>query len=861
MFLKKCICLGFLFLFFTSLFSEEKEHRAMIWVSPGSPPGIWQQEVPGDTYPADMIMKTIADMGFTDVLWQASGTRGKAAFYPTKVEFMGFDPEYKNRDILEETLVAADKYNLKIWAIITPGYQQHGTDIKGLNNPRMHKIYIDLIDELGRDYKPRHKSLYGVMHHEYNCAESVDMHDDDVKEFSDFCEKEFGEKYTTGIIPSMNGNELWSRRFFLYKADVMTKFCRGLSDASVRNGLKNIFCLYIPEAFKSNSAVWGYDIPAIEKFSDNVWTVANGGYYSSLKNPFVEVSVSYRGQNLPMNFVNSFHGYPIAVFEIRSWLFPEAMRKYYSKNKEFTKINGDIYNGYFGRSEKAVELFQKKEYVKPLVALLKDWQGAESKAEIGVLSSSIPFLLRFSAPGIPHEQYVQKTLSGIKKHYPAELILLDSEKALDSNWLKRYKVIVIPPEVGRFMSSQSYEVLKTFSKEGGKLLSLSAQVSTSKRDLTGEEDKTKELFGIDIAAKDIPILSQNGNAYFLNSKSDDVLCETINKVSEQSLSLKNNKGFKINSALLKDSVLCVALPAPLAASAELCIDTEKAGLEGDVFMVKDIMTGTVLAPSVNRADLIKGIKIVTKYDSQPLVVTVGKASQLEKFNGIYKNIEDFKGMDNVDITENPEVGFTIPDKPGIKVGIYANSYGADEIIKMLEPNKNYNCFTLPRLDIECLRSCEIIIIPQPRNIFFFKNKTRVLANEVASNGKYLVMTHDAAANAGSFFHPLKKLDSQKIIHDKKMPLQTNSGHEFLPGFAFDNYVFSNTDKVEVLVSDSQKRPVVISAKYGKGKVLLFGTLPGCISEVGDPALKNENIPEGESKNFKELIEKLIADKH
>ncbi|NCB34331.1 MAG: hypothetical protein EOM64_10760, partial [Erysipelotrichia bacterium] len=29
--------------------------------------------------------------------------------------------------------------------------------------------------------------------------------------------------------------------------------------------------------------------------------------------------------------------------------------------------------------------------------------------------------------------------------------------------------------------------------------------------------------------------------YFLNSKSDDTLCETINKISEQPLSLKNNK--------------------------------------------------------------------------------------------------------------------------------------------------------------------------------------------------------------------------------------------------------------------------------------------------------------------------------
>lgn len=860
MYLKKLIMLILGLMLNCQLFSEEKEARTMIWISPGSPPGIWQKVVPGNGYPAELIMKTVADTGFTDVLWQANELRGKEACYPTKVEFMQSDATFKKRDILEETLTAADKYNIKVWVVYTPGYQQPGTDITGLNDPRMLKIYSDLIEELGRDYKPRHKSLYGVMQHEFNCAEGVDMHRDDIKEFVDFCEKEFGEKYIYELIPSMNGNDLWHRRFYLYKAHVMNEFCQSLSDTAAKWGLKNIFCLYIPEDAKSNSAVWGYDIPAIEKYSDNIWLVQNGGYYSAIKNPFAEISVSYRGQNLATNFVNAFHGYPVAVFELRSWLFYEAQRKHYAANKKWTEVYGDYYNGYFGRSEKAVELFQNKEYVKPLMELLKSWQNPEFKAETGVLSSSQPFLLRFSAPGIPHEQYVEETYSTIKKHFPVDIILLETEKALDQNWLKRYKVIVMPPETGNCLSPKMYEALKTYCKNGGKLLSFGSRISTSKKDLSDEKNMTKEFFGIDVESPKLPAFTRNGNAYFLNSKIDaagmEELCRKIEEIAPQSIALKNNKGFKITSALVKDSVLCIPLPAPLAASAVLHIDANALGLEGNSFMIKDMMTGTVIKEEANKAELISGIEVATKYDSQPLVLAIGKKEKLDKYKGIYKGIDTFKGMDNIDVMENPEVGFEVPARPGIKIGIYANSYGGEEILKMLDSNKSFNCFLIPRLDSECLRSCEVIIVPQPRNIFFFKHAYKLLQKEIASNGKKLVLTHDAARCAPELFSSFKSLEVQKVLNDQKATVKTAKGEGFTPGFESDNYIFSKADKFETHVSDSKNNPVVISAKCGKGKIMLFGTLPGCISKAGNPALQNEKIPEAESKNFQELVEKL-----
>lgn len=864
MLLKNFLGLCFLLLILTSLLSDEKEPRAMIWLSPGSPPGVWEHVVPGDAYPADLIMKTIADMGFTDVLWQANWLRGGAAAYPTKVEFMQHDPAYKGRDILEETLVAADKYNLRIWPAITPGYQQPGTDIKGMNNPRMVKIYTDLIEELGRDYKPRHKSLYGIMAHEFNCVECMDMHEDDVKEFSDFCEREFGEKYNSDKIPAINGTDVWNRRFFLYKADVMNKFNQALVDNCAKYGLKYIFCLYVPETNKSSSARWGYEIPAIEKYSNNMWTGFKDGYYNSLKEPFVEASISYKGQNLPMNFVNSFHGCPISVFEVRSWLFPEAMRAHYSKHKEFTKISGDFYNGHYGRSEKVVELFQKKEYVKPLIFLLKSWQGAESKARVGLLSSSMPFVMRYGAPGIQHEEYVKKTLAEMKKHFPAEIILVDSEKALDSNWIEHYKVIVIPPETGRFLSPQMYNILKGFLAKGGKLVSLGGRVSTSKKDLTCEADRTKELFGVDPAAADLPPLTRNDNAFYLNIKQDEtgyaMFCNTINELAEQPVLLKDNSGFTVSSAIVKDNVSCIALPAPSAASALLCVNADILGLDGDSFNVKELMTGTVVAKDVDRARLKQGISIKTKYDSQPFVLAVGKAPELERFSGIYRNVDVFSGMDNVDVTENPEVGFEIPDRPGKKIGIYSNSYGAEDIMKTLDANKAFNCFFLPRLDSECLRSCDMVIIPQPRNMFFFQNAYKILGPVVA-NGKVLVMTHSASPCVAQIFKMFKGIGAQKIIQEKEIKVKTNDGQEFSPGFASDNYVFSNISNFETLAVDEEKRPVIISAKYGKGRVLLFGTLPGCLSKVGNPELrKNEKMPEAEAGIFLKFIEKFAGDK-
>lgn len=897
-------------LIFTGM-NTRAEQDVMIWVSPGSPDTIWKKGY-GEDYPARMIMKTIKDAGFTDFCFFLYQGRGGAFYYPTKVKYAKTDKIIGSRDWLEETLSEADKYNLKVWAIYTPSYKIPGTEIKGFRSPEMLKFYEDTIDEIGKNYKPKHKSLHGIMLHEFNCAEVMDMHRDELKEFSEFCENNFNEKYTGEKMPDLRTSDKWSTRFYLYKADSMNTLCKTMKKRAAQYGLETFFCLYNPET-GSSSANWGYDTVELEKICDRFWVAGSG--YKTLKNPYVETSLSYKGINLPLNLTKAFHGKAISFFEYRSMLFPEINRKAYNSNTKFTKIYGDLYTGYIGRSQKVLDLFHGPENVAKWNNLQKEWIGAKDIANIAILSSSMPFILRYpTTPGVKYKKVLGNFRDSLMKYFPVDLLLLDSQFTLDPEKLKNYDLLIIPEEMGIAMSDAMIGTLKKYLANGGKLFAMGSRVSSANKDLTSEKDYTEDIFGIRISDKKVlpgytrcfsstmsvpdekiwlapnqitlcgaeaviknkfmnnPLMTKKDNAYYIASGyfegSDEFFANIIMTLANSPLSLIQDPGkndFRVSAAILKNNTLCISLPAEKPSSAIMKIDPKKAGINAEKFEVKNIVTGKVIA-EVDAETLKKGIKISTEFPSEPYVLAIGEQKKLAHFSGIYPDNKVFADMGNIDAIENPEVAISVPDKPGIKVGIYTNGHGAQEIYDALNKYEDFNCFMLPRLDGQCMGHADVIIIPHPYTPVFFENSAKVIKNMV-EEGKGLLLTHGSDKTVsvsvstfpeilGSSRGKIKMIQDNNLKVSAVHPVNKNFSKDdrIIPGFEFDHYAFNPGKNGIPVFADTQDNPVVIAGEIGKGRLIYNGTLPGSISTWNSPVETEK--PEIKDKELQLLVNSI-----
>ena len=517
-------------------------------------------------------------------------------------------------------------------------------------------------------------------------------------------------------------------------------------------------------------------------------------------------------------------------------------------------------------------------------------------------------MLRFpAAPGVTYRKVFTSLLDDLKKRYSVDAQLIGTEFTLKPENLAKYDLLIIPEEMGIGMDEAFLNSLKNYLAKGGKVLALGTPITTGGSDLEKQTDHMEELFGIKIkdakplpgyialespnipvpkkktwcelrdikvtSAEEVvirdkftkkPVMTRKGNAYYLacgySEGKSKLISDFIDKIVPQPACLNENDNFRFSSMTRNNDMLCVALPCEKAASATLSIDAGKLGLKGDKFEVKNIITGKTLY-AVTADELKKGVKVKTDYDSEPYVLAIGASNDLAQFKGLYPDNKVFVDMGKINIVENPEVAIAVPDKPGIKVGIYQNSYGAEAIYNQLRKLPEFNCFYLPRLDSECMGHADVLIIPQPRADVFFdgaKNEIR----EMVKQGKGLILTHDSAVRANELFPSVADANKGKImkVDDNKIKIQAaqpvtaglKDGDEYLPGFGFDHYALAPGKDAQVIAKDVKGNDVILAGKFGKGKVVLFGTLPGEFTAWNDPTML-----QGKELGGKEL--QILAD--
>lgn len=871
------------------------------FVSPGGPWGIWRKSY-NRRFPVEKIVKDLADLGLTDIYFPDQVGRGGPFLHPTQVKPAKTHNYMGNRDFLKEVLEEAAKYGMKVWLMwTTPGKNYGDTDIHGLNDPRMIKLYCDLIDEVATNYG-QHKNLVGLYWHELDCTEAPDTHDDDIAEFAAFCERDFGERFTGKTMPKVDPKDVWWRRHFLYRIEVMNNFVRQTKEVADRRGLKTSFCTYNAEAYSGQGWRWGYDTVELEKICHRQWftgyAIESRKHYQEIKGAWIDFGPSYRGQILSRNYSYAMHGKPLSYFEYRTPIYIDEIRRYYSGIKRFDEKYGDFYTGFKGMTQQEVDLFFGKDNFTKWVDLMMHWQGGQSPSRIAVAVNVTPFIMKHPvATGVAYKKYVNDLMVEGTRFTDLDGILLGSEFSLSPEKLGRYELIIIPQDMGDGLTAETADSLRGYVKAGGKLLVIAAPLVVTRRDLTQPADLTEELCGIrfekaglpgymklsssvlpvpdkkrwsealqQITATDAevlvteeltgrPLLTRRGTVYFsaLGYSSDlaPYFRDIVLHLSTPPVVLEGSKSVRILESVRKDNAACFALWGKGAAT--LKIDTRALGLRGFRFEVKDIVTGTIIAKG-GRRRLAAGIPVEIQHPNQPFIVAVGRGTDLRPFSGLYQSADVFKGLTERRTLENPEVVINGPEGPGLKVGVYHGSFGVTALLGAIAKDPGLNSFSLPRLDEGALAKSDVVVISKCAANIYFKTATKMLRKWVEDGGR-LLLCFDAVGYRAhppvfpefgqGFTNP--KGDIMTVAAEHAVTTGLATGETFVHGYA-DHVQMTPGKQGMTLVVDAEGKPVVIAGPIGKGRVVLNGMIAGYASvKRGDFAGRDQEPEGGELK--------------
>jgi len=659
-----------------------------VWMSAGN---IWRKVGP-DPFPVKRIVGDLADLGVTDILFFEQQGRGGPFLHPTKVSHAATSTRFSGRDLLGELLSETAPKNIKVWLAWTPPAGKYpGTEIKGLNNPALIKIYTDTIEEVARHYG-RYRNLAGIMWHEVDCSEAVDAHEDDVGEFAEFCRRQFGEKYPGATMPKTDPQDKWWRRFFLYRNHVVNEFVRQTGAVARKHGLQIHFCSYAPEAFTGESWKWGYDIVALEKLCERQWfngySVESGKPYQNIRGACIDFGPSYRGQILARNYSYAMHGRPLSYFEYCNPIYLDEVRRYYAQLKEFTEKYGDIYTGYSGKQQKELDLFFGKENLKRWLDLMTHWQGGASAARVAVAVNPNPFIMKHPlSTGGPYNEKVRSLMVALTERTDVDGLLLESQFALDARNLSQYSLIVIPEDMGSGLSQPMIETLQRYVADGGKLLVISTPLTTARSDLTDETDLTPDFCGVQIAGPGLsgyvafaggqrfwsgsvkplrlrgaevmlkhgangePLLVRKGNVFFCaagcSEQGAPSLAGLLPRLTQPPIRLTDNTGIRILESIVKDDLMCLTFWGK--GKAKLHLETRQPAVHVRE-IVADAFRGDFTA-----AQLAAGVTIEIRHTYQPFILVIGAKKSCEAFRPLYPSPMALAGMTEKQNIENPEV--------------------------------------------------------------------------------------------------------------------------------------------------------------------------------------------------------------
>jgi len=859
-------------------------------------PELERQEGFGRFFPVDIIVGDFAEMGGTDMFFDHQWCYGGPFRHKTRVKGAAACHYMRGRDYLAETLTEAAKYGVNVWLVWSPpirgerragrpGWKDSFYSLEriGLNSPEVRRIYRDVIDEIGRDYAPKHKNLAGIFWHEVHCSETSNSHADDLDEFCAFCQREFGEQYAGEAMPKADATDKWWRRSFLYRIDVLTSFIGEMADQARKHGLKTAFCHYPAET----SVGWrmGVDAVKLERICDHLWEANWGGgrAYHSMRGVWLDFGPTYRNNNLARNFVHAFHGLPLSYFEFATPVYVKQIQAFFrsKRMKGWRDKYGDFYFDHGGKTQKELDIFLGKKNLGNWMQLMTSWCPGRTPAQVAVAIHPTPFIMmRPTDHGVTYTNEVRGLMEALAGRIDVDAFVTGSLR-MDEN-LRTYELVILPEGMATGFDEKTLSQYRDYVRGGGKLLVVNTRVTTAKQDLTQMADVTPELCGVEVVAKNLPgyitiasdtaglatagkkvwaktsklqlrgaeVLAKDnatdqplltryslgkGQVIFsgvgFNQELEPWFTTIVNLLVSPALLLQGGGDLRIIEAVRKDGALGVSLWGQ--GSGTVCVDAAKLGLEGAEFTARDIVTGTVVARGLSPDALSKGFPVRIAYPNQPFVLAIGTDARMAQYAGIYPSADVFQGLrTRKALTENPQIPITVPDDEGVKVAVYHRGVGAGAIFEALSDAK-LRAFSLPRLDTEALTHPDVLIVPQLFTTSFFDDAKDRLRKFVARGGGIMLL-HDAVGYrrhkplfpeiGKGKTHP--KLSTAVVSKAHPITAGFKQGESFVHAFQYDHVAVEPGKAGEAILTDAESNAVLVAGRFGKGKVILNGMLTG-----------------------------------
>ncbi len=884
---------------------------------------------PNERFAIQPVLRDLAEIGVTDIYFNHNHGRGGPFYHPTKVPHLAAAGILGKRDFLEELLVEADALRLRVWLLWTPpsgsesrkteaGFQDglYALDDITLASPDLRETYGRLIDEVADRYKPRHPSLTGIYLHEIHAGLDPMNRPVDLARFKDFCRKNFGAEFPGAAMPEPAANDVWAHRYLLYRNHVTTEFTRILADKARARGLQTAFCHYPAET----SAGWaiGADALDLEPFVDRMWecsfALENCKFYYSIKGVMLDVGPSYRHNNLALYYASAFHGYPLSFFEFGAPLYVEKIRARFPPGSPWHTQYGDFYTGHGGKTEREVALFFGKRNLGAWLGAMGRWQGGTPPAQVAAAINPTPFLMRHPRG---HGALFVETVSALMQALTRRLDvdgIVGGSLAMDDN-LARYDLVLIPEHQGRDLPPAVFDRYRRHVEAGGRLLLVNTPVTTSARDLTGEEDRTAAFCGCTLAAAGAtpvtlaaapgarlalppperpwrrsalsnvtaevlatdsagaPLLTRRRlgkgevfcSALAFQPGLEELFVSIVELCVRPRLRLAGPGATRFLEAVRKDGQVCVSL-WDLGART-LRADAQPLGLAGDTFRARDLVTGEWLSGPLTAEALARdGVPVPILYTNQPRIVVLGAPDALEAYAGIYSNTAVFRDLARrAPLVENPQVPILVPEGAGLAVGVYQRGLGAEELITCFA-RAGLRAFPMPRLDTEALNYPRVLVIPQVAGGVEFFNQAAPAVRRFVERGGGVLLTHDAVGfRAHQPIFPelgagVENVKDARLAVAGPHPVTAGfaPGAPFEPGFRFDHVTIKPGKQAAILARNAQGAPVLAAGACGKGRVVLMGTLPGVSAGADQAGGRPAPIAEPEARLLLQAVRWLAG---
>lgn len=445
-----------------------------------------------------LIPKHVANMkrlGFTDIIYCFGS--GNQVGYPTELPYTR--RTFGNNDYLKMICEACAKYGMKIWLMGHTGTYHESMCAKDENN----KLYLlrgrgidDFLSPALKDYQARlfeeivkRYGKYAVIegwYYDEPFFTSIDFHGAHLAEFRKYCEETFGEVPPEDIGQKFalrskwnDPDDKWWRRYILFNNKATVDFHRAMIDSLHKNGLKAMIELRPSAALNGWSL--GMDTYKMAHIGADCHFLAAGEYCE----PAQVYSNAYTGYHLGNTWgyyhTYSFRGKPTANFEAT-----KLLRSYL-----------------YGPSD--------TENTRQFVHNTREWEGAENIAKAAVLTFQNGLMMRLK--NSQKEALKEVDLFKDMTSYLDMDMLFTEETAL----YPKYKVLIAPEYSISGLPAENIQSLKKFVEDGGTLIDIQARISTAREDLTNEKYCSREITGLSLEGKRIPVkeINMDGIRYSL----------------------------------------------------------------------------------------------------------------------------------------------------------------------------------------------------------------------------------------------------------------------------------------------------------------------------------------------------------